>query len=106
MNNINCTSLIRIHLMYNDKKATAFLFCDNGQIKKHIFKENSDTFFTKSCFIHECLTQPTAAKCLEKLDEGFYFYDAQHKWAEKVASHKYYGPLSKAHNINFVSMQR
>ena len=60
MNNINCTSLIRIHLMHNDKKATAFLFCDNGQIKKHIFKENSDTFFTKSSLptlVQRCTSQ-------------------------------------------------
>ena len=73
MKQTDCTSIIRLHLMYNKKKATAYLFCYNGEIKKYSFKRDSDEFFTKSAFIYEALTQQSPAKCFEKLEEGFIF---------------------------------
>ncbi len=107
MKQTDCTSIIRLHLMYNKKKATAYLFCYNGEIKKYSFKRDSDEFFTKSAFIYEALTQQSPAKCFEKLEEGFYFYDAQHIWAkEKASNHPYYKGLMTAHHINAISHLR
>lgn len=107
MQEINCTSIIRLHLMYNKKKATAYLFCDNGEIKKHSFKRGSDDFFTKSSFIYEACTQHSPAECFKKLEEGFYFYDAQHIWAkEKATHHPHYKGLMAYHHINAVSHLR
>lgn len=107
MNKIDCTSIIRIHLSEFQKKATAYLFCKNGTIQKAVFKKGSDIFFTKSSFIHECLTQPSPAKCLAKLDEGLYHYDAQHLWAKEKASHHPYYKRLLAHNgINAIAHSR
>lgn len=107
MKQIDCTSIIRIHLMHNKKKATAYLFCCDGNIKKSAFKQGSDDFFTKSSFIYEALTQKSPAKCLKKLDEGFYCYDAQHHWAtEKIAQNHHYTKLMEHHNINAISHLR
>lgn len=107
MKQIDCTSIIRIHLMHNKKKATAYLFCCDGKIKKSAFKQGSDDFFTKSSFIYEAFTQESPANCFKKLDEGFYFYDAQHHWAVgKIAQHPYYKGLMMHHNIKAVSHLR
>ena len=104
MKQTNCTSIIRIHLMHNKKKATAYLFCLDGKIQKHSFDRRSDTFFTKSSFIFEAFTQESPAKCFEKLEEGFYFYDAQHRWtASKIASHPHYRGLMASQNIQAIS---
>ncbi len=107
MPQIDCTSIIRIHLAYNKKKATAYLFCYNGEIKRYAFQKGANDFFAKSAFIYEAFTQKSPAKCFEKLEEGFYFYDAQHLWTmDKVSSHPHYKDLMTSHHINAVSHLR